>query len=111
MLLLEVETYLKSQEYKSEFCEESEAEKNDKFRGKKEEKASEKKQCLSEFSQEEFSDDDDDVNDTYTRNKKQKETEPFTDQGENVCRSNAPFISNQRQEKDAKRRRTKWPTY
>ena len=50
MLLLEVETYLKSQEYKSEFCEESKLVSFNKlvnrlkFRGKKEEKASEKKQ-------------------------------------------------------------------
>ena len=52
-------------------------------------------------------DDDDDVNDTHTRNKKQKETEPFTDQRENDLSIERTFISNQRQEKDAKRRRTK----
>ena len=84
-----------------------------KCRGKKEEKAS---NVLAKLSQEEFSDDDDvdddddDVNDTYTRNKKQKETEPFTDQRENGLSIERTFISNQRQEKDAKRRRTKWPT-
>ena len=84
-----------------------------KFRGKKEEKAS---NVLAKLSQEEFSDDDDvdddddDVNDAYTRNKKQKETEPFTDQRENGLSIERTFISNQRQEKDAKRRRTKWPT-
>jgi hypothetical protein len=50
----------------------------------------------------------DDVNDTHTRNKKQKETEPFTDQRENDLSIERTFISNQRQEKDAKRRRTKW---
>jgi len=47
VLLLEVETYLKSQEYKSEFYVESKLVKigiKIKFRGKKEEKASEKKQ-------------------------------------------------------------------
>jgi len=49
----------------------------------------------------------DDVNDTHTRNKKQKETEPFTDQRENDLSIERTFISNQRQEKDAKRRRTK----
>ena len=72
---------------------------------------------MAKLSQEEFSDDDDvddddddDVNDTYTRNKKQKETEPFTDQRENGLSIERTFISNQRQEKDAKRRRTKWPT-
>jgi len=50
VLLLEVETYLKSQEYKSEFCVECKLVSFNKlvnrlkFRGKKEEKASEKKQ-------------------------------------------------------------------
>ena len=84
-----------------------------KFSGKKEEKAG---NVLAKLSQEEFSDDDDvdddddDVNDAYTRNKKQKETEPFTDQRENGLSIERTFISNQRQEKDAKRRRTKWPT-
>ena len=52
----------------------------------------------------------DDVNDTCARNKKQKETELFTDQRENGLSIERTFISNQRQEKDAKRRRTKWPT-
>ena len=88
-----------------------------KFRGKKEEKA--RKNVLAKLiSQEEFSEDDDDVdddvnddvNDTHARNKKQKETEPCTDQRENGLSIERTFISNQRQEKDAKRRRTKWPT-
>ena len=76
---------------------------------KKEEKAR-KNNFSANSSQEEFSDDDDDVNDTYTLNKKQKETELFTDQRENGLSIERTFISNQRQENDAKRRRSKWPT-
>lgn len=52
----------------------------------------------------------DDVNDTCARNKKQKETELFTDQRENGLSIERTFISNQGQENDAKRRRSKWPT-
>jgi len=108
VLLLEVETYLKSQEYKSEFCVEcklvsfNKLVNNLNLEGKRR-----KKRARKNNDDDDDDDVNDDVNDTHTRNKKQKETEPFTDQRENDLSIERTFISNQRQEKDAKRRRTK----